>query len=59
MLWSVVERCYHTNHVLQVFFFNFHPLGEVASHYSDTQLQVGENYSYLFNLSKIFANRDV
>ena len=28
---------------------NFHPL-EVASRYRDPQLQVGENYSYLFNL---------
>ena len=27
----------------------FHPL-EVVSRYRDTQLQVGENYSYLFNL---------
>ena len=26
----------------------FHPL-EVVSHYRDSQLQVGENYSYLFN----------
>ena len=28
---------------------NFHPL-EVVSRYRDPQLQVGENYSYLFNL---------
>ena len=28
---------------------NSHPL-EVVSRYRDTQLQVGENYSYLFNL---------
>ena len=27
----------------------FRPL-EVLSHYRDPQLQVGENYSYLFNL---------
>ena len=27
----------------------YHPL-EVASRYRDPQLQVGENYSYLFNL---------
>ena len=27
---------------------NFHPL-EVVSRYRDPQLQVGENYSYLFN----------
>ena len=30
-------------------YINFHPL-EVVSRYSDTQLQAGENYSYLFNL---------
>ena len=29
--------------------FNFHPF-EVLSRYSDPQIQVGENYSYLFNL---------
>ena len=29
-------------------YLNFHPL-EVASRYRDPQLQVGENYSYLFN----------
>ena len=29
--------------------FNFHPL-EVVSRYRDSQLQVGENYSYLVNL---------
>ena len=28
---------------------NFHPL-EVVSRYRDPQLQVGENYSHLFNL---------
>ena len=28
---------------------NFHPL-EVVSRYRDPQLQVAENYSYLFNL---------
>ena len=30
---------------------NFHPL-EVLSGYRDPQLQVAENYSYLFNLSR-------
>ena len=30
-------------------YLNFHPL-EVVSHYRDPQLQVGEIYSYLFNL---------
>ena len=38
---------------------NFHPL-EVVSRYRDPQLQVGENYSYVFNLRpNIFPNRDV
>ena len=31
-------------------YLNFHPL-EAVSRYRDPQLQVGENYSYLFNLS--------
>ena len=34
----------------KLFYSNFHPL-EVVSRYRDTQLQVAENYSYLFNLS--------
>ena len=34
---------------------NFHPL-ELVSRYRDPQLQVGENYSHLFNLRKTFAN---
>ena len=38
---------YHTN----LIHLNLHPL-EVVSRYSDTQLQVGENYSYLFNLTQ-------
>ena len=33
----------------KLFNFNFHPL-EVVSRYRDPQLQVGENYSYPFNL---------
>ena len=41
-------------------YLNFHPL-EVVSRYRDPQLQVGENYSYLFIISetKPFANLDV
>ena len=31
-------------------YLNFHPL-EVVSRYRDSQLQVAENHSYLFNLS--------
>ena len=30
-------------------YLNFHPL-KVVSRYREPQLQVGENYSYLFNL---------
>ena len=30
-------------------YFNFHPL-EVVSRYRDPQLQLDENYAYLFNL---------
>ena len=33
---------------------NFHPL-EVVRRYRDPQLQVGENYSYLFNLRPIIC----
>ena len=34
----------------KLIYVNFHPL-EVVSRYRDPQLQVNENYSYLFNLS--------
>ena len=37
---------------------NFHPL-EVASRYRDPQLQVAENYLYLFNLRQKIANVNV
>ena len=33
----------------------FHSL-EVVSRYRDPQLQVDENYSYLYNLNQIFVN---
>ena len=41
-------------------YLNFHPL-EVVSRYRDSQLQVGENCSYLFNFRPhfIFTNLDV
>ena len=39
---------YHHDHA-KLIYFNFHPL-EVVSRYRDPQLQVAENYSYLFNL---------
>ena len=34
--------------LILLIYLNFHPL-EVVSHYRDPQLQVDENYSYLFN----------
>ena len=34
----------------ELIYLNFHPL-EVVSRYRDPQLQVSENYSYLFNFS--------
>ena len=37
---------------------NLHPL-EVVSRYHDPQLQVAENYSYLFNLRPNISNHDV
>ena len=40
----------------KLIYLNFQPL-EVVFRYRDPQLQVGENYSYLFNL--FFANSDV
>ena len=39
-------------------YLNFQPL-EVVSRYRDTQLQVVENYSYLFNLPQQYTNIDV
>ena len=33
----------------ELIYLNFHPL-EVVSRYRDPQLQVGENYSHLFNM---------
>ena len=36
---------------------NFHPL-EVVSRYRDPQLQVGENYSYLYNLNQNICDLD-
>ena len=35
-------------------YLNSHPL-EVVSRYRDSQLQVAENYSYLFNLGPILT----
>ena len=39
---------------LSLIYLNFHPL-EVVSRYRDPQLQVGENYLYLFNLRSILC----
>ena len=36
-------------------YFNFHP-SEVVSRYRDPQLQVGENYYYLFILKMLMSN---
>ena len=36
----------------KVIYLNFHPL-EIVSRYRDPQLQVGENYSYLFDLGPV------
>ena len=38
----------------QLIYLNVYPL-EVVSRYRDPQLQVGENYSCLFNLSNILC----
>ena len=38
----------------QLIYLNFHTL-EVVSRYRDTQLQVGENYSYFFYLRFILC----
>ena len=42
----------------KVSYLNFHPL-EVVSRYRETQLQVGENYLYMFNLRLYFVYLDV
>ena len=58
----MIERNGNVNHSIElnmtafntyrvkVIYFNFQPL-EVVSRYRDPQLQVAENYSYLFNVS--------
>ena len=53
-LWSLglaMQGYFHLNlkAVARLCNLNFHPL-EVVSRYRDPQLQVGENYSYLFSL---------
>ena len=40
----------HEPKVIRLSYLNFHPL-EAVARYRDPQLQVGENYSYLFNFS--------
>ena len=45
-----VIRAYVDPYHAKLIYLNFHPL-KVASRCCDPQLQVAENYSYLFNLS--------
>ena len=45
-----VLHCSLTLETLSCLFLNFHPI-EVVSRYRDPQLQVSENYPYLFNSS--------
>ena len=52
-LWPIIIdfRVYNVNpYRSKLIYFNFHPL-EVVFRYRDPQLQVSENYSYLFNFS--------
>ena len=58
MLVFVNVHTYHTYVIIRMvinpypaklIYLNFHPL-EVVGRGSETQLQVGENYAYLFNL---------
>ena len=46
---SLTGRRTSTSKSATLYNLNFHPL-EVVSRYRDPQLQVGENYSCLFNL---------
>ena len=39
-------------------YLNFHPL-EIVPRYCDPQLQVGENYLYVFDFKATFKNIDV
>ena len=48
----------NTAYPAKVIYLDFHPF-EVVSCYQNPQLQVGENYSYLFNLRSSLANPDV
>ena len=56
-VWSQAEPDIEKVYTAKLIYLYFHPL-EVVFRYRDLQLQVAENYSYLFNLSKIFANLD-
>ena len=46
---SIVSEVSFNPQIAKLNNLNFHPL-EVVSRYRDPQLQVGDNYSYLFNL---------
>ena len=47
VLW---ENSYFNPYPAKLIYLNFHPF-EVVSRYRDPQLQVADNYLYLFNLS--------
>ena len=45
---DTISNCLFTPFPAELPYLNFHPL-EIVSRYRDPQLQVAENYSYLFN----------
>ena len=49
ILLAFVNFRYNILTLIMPMYLNFHPL-EVVSRYRDPQLQVAENYAYLFNL---------
>ena len=49
---------YQSLTLFSLLYLNFHRL-EVVSRYRDPQLQVGENYSYLFNLRLVVENLQI
>ena len=48
---DVHEEAVFNPYPANLLYLNFHPL-EVVSRYRDPQLQVGENYSNMFNLGQ-------
>ena len=52
-----MQRIYFNPLTGKLSYYNFHPL-EVMSRYRDSQLQVGENYAYFFDLrANIFKSK--